>query len=627
MLQLRDETYDIISAKEKQTAAHSKELQIMKKIIEAIRQRFSGRKSLRWSMVKRLLFGWFFPLFMLIFIIVFFVSSNSHRQIKQTIMTSLEKSTQIMRLQLKDCETASKNASYIPTIAEAYKEYLEDNEEGKENVFGKRAVGFLEQQYAWHDNCRTAELIMLDFPEEKYYVMNNSLGGTYRDIEFFYDVALDRVLEAARALDTSTTLVGVEGRVYMVRNLVTSRFRPYAVLVLELNQLSLMEIYGGIWGYENAAVYWNGRLLMSGTKEDDEYLPADVIEALQGQEELHVSGGRWKPAHVYRRMKLYGGTVVAAVTIDKQITHAEINTMEYLFIILILFMIPLIIQMLRFFYKKVSLPLKQLITAANTVREGNLGTQIENEEDNEEFWQMKDSFNHMSAQLKNQFDKIYLEEVALRDAKIMAMQSQINPHFLNNTLEIINWEARLNGNYKVSGMIEALSTMLGETMNRKEEQFHSVAEEMAYADAYLYIISQRFGAKFRCTKKIDERLMNIQVPRLIIQPIVENAVEHGMDITKQGRLEIRLFEREDGYLCIEVEDNGRLTEEDRKRIDKLLAPDAKVDKEKRVSLGIRNVDQRLKMIYGVDCGLFITGNDRENTVSTILLKIDVPTEQ
>ena len=290
-------------------------------------------------------------------------------------------------------------------------------------------------------------------------------------------------------------------------------------------------------------------------------------------------------------------------------------------------MIPLVIQMIRFFHKKVTLPLKELVNASNMVREGNLGIQIENEEDNEEFYQMKDSFNHMSSQLKNQFDKIYLEEIALRDARIMALQSQINPHFLNNTLEIINWEARLNGNYKVSGMIEALSTMLGETMNRKERQFHSIAEEMAYADAYLFIISQRFGAKFQCTKHIDERLLDIQVPRLIIQPIVENAVEHGMDITKQGRLEIRLYGREDGYLCIEVEDNGHLSEEDRKKIDRLLSPDVELSKEKRVSLGIRNVDQRLKMIYGSDCGLFIAGNDKGYTVSTILLKIVVPTEQ
>lgn len=561
---------------------------------------------------------------MLIFIIVFFVSENSHRQIEQTIMTSLEKSVQIMRMQLKDCETASKNASYIPTIAEAYADFLED---GRQNTFGKTAESFLEQQYAWHDNCRTAELVMLDFPDMKYFAMNNSNGGTYRDIEFFYDAAEKELLEAAKTLDTGTTLIGVDGRVYMVRNLMTSKFRPYAVLALELNQPSFMESYGGIWGYENAAVYWNGELLMGGQGEHEQTLPEDIMTALQNREELYVEGGRREPVQVYRKMSLYGGTLVAVVRIDKRITHAEMNTLEYLFVILLVFMIPLVIQMMRFFYKEVTVPIRQVITAANTVREGALGTQVENKEDNEEFWQMKDSFNHMSTQLKNQFDKIYLEEVALRDARIMALQSQINPHFLNNTLEIINWEARLNGNHKVSGMIEALSTMLGETMNRKEEQFHSVAEEMAYADAYLYIISQRFGAKFGCTKKIDERLLNIRVPRLIIQPIVENAVEHGMDITKQGRLEIRLFERSDGYLCIEVEDNGHLSEENKKKIDGLLSPGAEVAKEKRVSLGIRNVDQRLKMIYGKDCGLFITGNDKEHTVSTILLKMDVPTEQ
>lgn len=100
-----------------------------------------------------------------------------------------------------------------------------------------------------------------------------------------------------------------------------------------------------------------------------------------------------------------------------------------------------------------------------------------------------------------------------------------------------------------------------------------------------------------------------------------------MDVTSKGQLEIRLFAREDGYLCIEVEDNGHLTKEDRDKIDRLLSRNAELSKEKRVSLGIRNVDQRLKMIYGADCGLFITGNDHEHTVSTILLKTHAPTEQ
>ena len=597
----------------------------MNEVIDQINQRFGKRKSLRWSMVRWLLFGWFFPLFMLIFIIIFFVSVSSHEQVEHTITTSMDKATQIMSMQLKDCETASKNASYMHVISKSYEDYLKD---GKENEFRRDVDEFLEQQYQFNDNCRTAELIMLDHPEEKYYVVNVTRNkGTYRDIEFFYNTAMDQLLEVAQNLDTATTLVGIEGRVYMVRNLVNSKFQPYAVLTLELNPSLLMDSYAGIWGYMGTAVYWNGELMMGGREDDPQYLPEHITEQLEQEQELYVQGSRWEAIHAYRRMSAYGGTMVISVCVDKRITHAGINSLESLFIILLIFMIPLVVQMMRFFHKKVSLPLKELVNASNMVREGNLGIQIENEEDNEEFYQMKDSFNHMSSQLKNQFDKIYLEEIALRDARIMALQSQINPHFLNNTLEIINWEARLNGNYKVSGMIEALSTMLGETMNRKERQFHSIAEEMAYADAYLFIISQRFGAKFQCSKHIDERLLDIQVPRLIIQPIVENAVEHGMDITKQGRLEIRLYGREDGYLCIEVEDNGRLSEEDRKKIDRLLSPDVELSKEKMVSLGIRNVDQRLKMIYGSDCGLFIAGNDKGYTVSTILLKIVAPTEQ
>lgn len=539
-------------------------------------------------------------------------------------MTSLEKTAQIMRIQLKDCETASKNASYMPVIAESYAKYTADR---KHNIFRVSVGNFLKQQYKYNDNCRTAELVMLDEPEERYYAINTTSGGSYRDIEFFYETAKERLLEVAGDLDTGITLVGMEGRLYMVRNLMNSKFKPYAVLVLELNQDSLIESYKGIWGYTNAAVYWNGKLLMSGEKADEEELPGYVTERLEKQYEVYERGDRWGVARAYRRINLYGGTLVAVVDIDKRVTHAELNTLKYLFMILIVFMIPLVVQMMRFFHNKVTVPLGEVIVAANGVREGKLGIQVENEEDNEELYQVKSSFNHMSKQLKSQFDKIYLEEVALRDARIMALQSQINPHFLNNTLEIINWEARLNGNYKVSGMIEALSTMLGETMNRKEQQFHSIAEEMAYADAYLYIISQRFGSKFRCVKQMDETLFNVQVPRLIIQPIVENAVEHGMDIARQGRLEIRLYKRDDGYLSIEVEDNGRLTMEDRKKIERLLSPDTDVSREKRVSLGIRNVDQRLKMIYGTDCGLFISVNDKEHTVSTILIKPDIPTEQ
>lgn len=601
----------------------------MNRIIDRIKRRCGRRESLRWSMVRMLLFGWFFPLLMLILIIVFLVTKNNYNQVEHTIMSSMDKTMDMMKMQLKACETASKNASYMAVIARCYERYLEDRNEIQ---FAKDVNSFLVQQYAYDDNLKSAELVVLDDTRQNYYALNNSNGGTRLDVRFFNEKVKDIVLKAASTLDTGTTLVGVEGRVYMVRNLVNSKFVPYAVLSLELDSDSLMKSYAGIWGYDDACLYWNGEVMLAGRHEQQggekiEQHSADYIGRALGTRTQVYEYGRNGHSHAYCQIKIYDGTLLLAVSLNNSVTHAEMATMYYVFLILLILMIPLIIQVMRFFYKKVTVPLGQLIIAANEVREGNLGFRIENKEKNEEFYQMKESFNHMSQRLKNQFDKIYLEEVALRDARIMALQSQINPHFLNNTLEIINWEARLTGNYKVSGMIEALSTMLEETMNRKAKQFHSVAEEMAYADAYLFIISQRFGSKFRCTKHIDERLMDVQVPRLIIQPIVENAVEHGMDIARQGRLEIRLFEREDGYLCIEVEDNGRLTKKDKERIDRLLSQEETSSGEKRVSLGIRNVDQRLKMIYGKDCGLFINGDDKDNTISTILIKTVVPDEQ
>lgn len=586
-------------------------------------EQYTGKKSLRWSMVRRLLFGWFFPLLMLIFIMVMLITGNLYRQVEHTLTASMEKTADIMQIQLKDCETASKNASYMGVISRTYTAYLND---GNIDYFEKEVEKFLSQQYGYNDNCKTAQLIVLGKEDTCYYTLNNSNGGSYQDIVFFQTKSQDIILDVARSLDTGTTLVCVDGRIYMVRNLVTPKFVPYAVLSLELDKDSLMESFSGIWGYTDVSLYWNNELITT-TQDDASDILSENIKARLQEKDTSYEHRPGAHSYLYHKINTYGGTIILSVSLDNRIIHAETITMQYLFVLMLVFMIPLVIQMIRFFHKEVTVPLHDLIVAADAVRDGNLGIQIENVEDNREFYHVKDSFNHMSLQLKNQFDKIYLEEIALRDAKIMALQSQINPHFLNNTLEIINWEARLNGNYKVSGMIEALSTMLGATMNRREQQFHSIAEEMAYADAYLYIIAQRFGAKFQCTKHIDERLMTIQVPRLIIQPIVENAVEHGMDISTKGCLEIRLYERKDGYLCIEIEDNGRLTREKREKIDGLLSKDAKLSNAKRVSLGIRNVDQRLKMIYGPDCGLFIEGNENDDTVSTILLKMDVPSEQ
>ena len=203
----------------------------------------------------------------------------------------------------------------------------------------------------------------------------------------------------------------------------------------------------------------------------------------------------------------------------------------------------------------------------------------------------------------------------------MALQSQINPHFLNNTLEIINWEARINENYKVSHMIENLSIMLEATMDRRHRRFVTVAEEMSYVEAYLFIIAQRLGERLHVRKHVDETLFNVKVPRLIIQPIIENAAEHGITGQTHGIITINLFARED-KLIIEVRNTGSMSAKDEEKIRQLLGDDYEPGEIGSTSLGIRNVNRRIKIIYGDDCGLTVQNAENNETVSTIVVKLD-----
>ena len=583
------------------------------------KEKICRRKSLLWSMLFLLLFGWFLPLLVTNGIMSIMATRKVHTQIDRSVTTSMEKAAEIMELQLAESETASKNASYLNVIREAYLTYQDG---GNRRDFQTTVFTFLEQQYMFHKNCQAVNLVFREYPDDIYYTCNNSTGGTYRDITYFKTYVAKDLLEEMDDLDTRTELRSYDGRLYMIRNLVDSKFHPFAILAIELNEESLMESLKSVWGYENAVVYLDGTYALSMEGGDSLHYGEEQQNRLAENDSfIEHASGRQNP-YVYKRLKLYHSTLDCVVELDRSAIYAEIKTIRYVYGILAVFALPLVFIIYNFLNKRVNRPVQDLIKVFDVVRAGEYGTQIENMANSEEFYHMEESFNYMSSQLKQQFDKIYMEEIALRDAKIMALQSQINPHFLNNTLEIINWEARLNGNMRVSQMIEALSTMLEATMNRKADPYNTVAEEMEYVDAYLYIITQRYGEKFTCRKEIDESLLNYKIPRLIVQPIAENAIEHGMSITREGELVIRLYRKREDLLCIEIENNRPLSEEDQAKIHKLLKEGPNPQKEHRVSLGIRNVDQRLRMMYGPECGLFISNNKNNHTVSTILVKID-----
>ncbi len=573
----------------------------------------SKKVKLTWSMVGTLLLCWLLPLTILTGVTFFFVYAKINQQIERTIVTSTDKAVEMCQGQITDAVTASKNASYMTAIRDSYTKY--QNGGSKTDLYEEVTL-FLTQQYRYNKQFLCTVLYFTEDPETIYYTYSNTADATYKGIKEYRRVGFDAVREHAKEIDTDTILMNVDGHVYLVRNMMNASFEPYAVIVSEVDTGVMFGALESIWGYMDAAVYMDGDCLLSPRFSETRELIKQTEKNATMQNSVY--GSLENEHYVYKTVKQDGHRMTVLAKLDGQAIVDELDAIRYIFILLIIFMIPLILVVFWFFHKKVTKPVNSLVKGAREIYEGNYGHQITELGNSEEFFYLGEAFNSMSLELKHQFEQIYLEELALRDANIMALQSQINPHFLNNTLEIINWEARLSDNRKVSAMIEALSTMLEATMNRKKQQMVYLSEELSYVDAYLYIISQRLGERFHFHKNVDERLLQTEVPRLIIQPIIENAVEHGMmNLSQEGT--VSLFVHEDGeYLYIEVKDDGSLTEESKEKIEELLHGGGGGSS---VSLGIRNVNERLKIIYGQDCGLTIWPDADGHTVSTLKLHV------
>lgn len=586
-----------------------------------MKKKMTKKKApLKWSMISLLVLCWLLPLAVIAYGMLYVAAGKINSQTERTIVTSADNAIKICEMRMDAAVGASRRASYLPTIKECYAGYQEN---GDKLALRKTVNLFLEQNYCYDESFLYTSLFFTDDPGEQFFTAywGSTSNTVYQASRRFEDKVLPKVLEIYPELDTDVAVVNIEDRVYLIRNMMTPSYHPYAVLTMELNKDVVFGSLDGAWGYTGSAIYVDGTFLTGDNcgewgerPEAGEYL----LEENNRECRLVKREGEYYAYSVRKPERHYIGYIIA---LDRQAVIDETYAVKYISITLILFMAPLVVIVFIFFSKKVTKPIGGLIRASHMIEEGKFGYRIESNANSQEFEYLEEAFNHMSVRLQDQIDKIYTEELALKDARIMALQAQINPHFLNNALEIINWEARINENYKVSRMIENLSIMLEATMDRRHRRFVTLAEEMSYVEAYLFIISQRLGERLRVEKDVDENLFGMRVPRLIIQPIIENAVEHGVNGQTEGRIAVRIF-REEDRLEIEVRNTGTMSEKDEEKIRALLTDDYEPGEFGSASLGIRNVNRRIRIIYGEGFGLTIHNDSNGETVSRIVVRAE-----
>ena len=572
-----------------------------------------GQFSLKWGLIGIILACWILPIALIGGVTGYYISNNINHQIANTITASANNSVKNAVNQVDSAISASRYASYNQTVRNAYNAYLQS---GDDVALYGQVTDFLAKQYKYDDKFLITTLYFCDKPDNVYYTYNETYNATYFGVREYQENVHNLVQKLSKTLDTDVGFLNVQGRVYMVRNILGGDYRPYAVLTMQLNTGTMFSGLRNVVWETDTTVWLNSTpVVLNGAQLDPKPLGADLTQ----------SGLTYR--NIRNRTYVYGMSQAQAcrlsymIRVDSAPLVKELSGFKNTLYGMMVLIVPLLALVIWFFTRNVSRPIDSLIVETKSIEDGNFGVQLREKFGSREFRYLADAFNSMSDKLRYQFDRIYSEELALRDARIMALQSQINPHFLNNTLEIINWEARLADDVKVSRMIEALSTMLDAATDRKGKPMVHLSEEMMYVDAYLYIISERLGKRLTIQKEVDSSLLDLYVPRLIMQPIIENAVEHGIQPQQKGEIRVRIY-RENGNMVLEVENDGRMTAEDEQRIELLLSDGYDAANETSGNLGIRNVNQRLKILYGENSGLSIKMNSKGNSVARIVIAIE-----
>jgi two-component system sensor histidine kinase YesM len=299
--------------------------------------------------------------------------------------------------------------------------------------------------------------------------------------------------------------------------------------------------------------------------------------------------------------------------IPRQEFTKSINGLNNIIYLIILLCISASAGLAAMLYRSITKPLGALAVSIGNMGDGDFSKQVYDRNTKNEILKIYGNFNRMTARVANLMDRNSQIARQKKDAEFKALQAQINPHFLYNTLDAINWLAMLNNQEEISEMVRNLSAFFRNTLS-DGKQIVTIEEELKQIEVYLKIERFRYKNRFDVEYNLDKRLLGCYTLKFILQPFVENCLIHGFrERSGQGKIIIQLFCKGE-RVFFEIIDDGRgMTD---KQIEKVLM-------ERTEGYGVMNVDERIRMKYGRDYGVTIAGELGKGTkVSICIPRID-----
>lgn len=326
---------------------------------------------------------------------------------------------------------------------------------------------------------------------------------------------------------------------------------------------------------------------------------------------------------IYYSYHHYGLSIIYEV--PYKILFANIQQLKYLLTILLAVFILLAFLISMFWIYALTKPLNQLISGMKTMGDGHWGIKL-NETATSDFRFITEQFNQMSDNIQSLIHENQVIQEERHELAIQNLQSQLNPHFLYNTLNTIKWMAIVSKADNVAGCVTALGNLL-QPLFRNTQTTWPLREELNYLKNYLCIMNYRTGEPVNFYSDIDPSIYNCTVPKFILQPLFENAISYSNPSSEIKNSISLTGHRQSGQIQLILQDNGlgipsekltvlqnllASTEDYTKPLDRASLPPG-------IGIGILNTNRRIKLQYGNTCGLSISSQEGTGTRITILL--------
>jgi two-component system sensor histidine kinase YesM len=259
-----------------------------------------------------------------------------------------------------------------------------------------------------------------------------------------------------------------------------------------------------------------------------------------------------------------------------------------------------------------------MLAEMNQFRKGNLVAKM-SYRSGDEIGRINQEVERIFNRLHDLIHEVYISRIYNQEATLKMLTSQINPHFIYNTLDSIRWKAIQNKDPEVGEQIEALSDLFRHVLNRGDDLV-TVDQEIKHLETYLYIMNFRYRDRIKCTICVGDGVRAVRIPKLILQPIVENAILHGIE-KQAGPGEIAVNIEEDrGLLSIMIRDNGVGT--DSHAVNRMLE-----EADDSGSFALKNINRRIKLCYGDEYGLVFESKSGKGTTVSLVLPLKVKERQ